>query len=91
MAGRGARWRQRVGIVLQGTGEFDELTVGEVVRHFARFYDAPDAPDAVIERVGLADKVKARTRSASSAGPSCCSSTSRRPVSTRRRGASSGH
>src|SRR3954454_13012885 len=31
-------WRARVGIVLQGTGEFDELTVSEVVSHFARFY-----------------------------------------------------
>src|ERR1700753_3093490 len=32
------RWRERIGIVLQGTGEFDELTAGEVVAHFARFY-----------------------------------------------------
>src|SRR4051812_49765723 len=38
------RWRERIGIVLQGTGEFDELRVGEVVRHFARFYPAPDDP-----------------------------------------------
>ncbi|WP_433369587.1 ABC transporter ATP-binding protein [Actinoplanes sp. CA-142083] len=57
--------RERVGIVLQGTGEFDELTVGEVVRHFARFYPAPDDPGEVIERVGLADKVRARTHTLS--------------------------
>ncbi|HEX5201713.1 ABC transporter ATP-binding protein [Paractinoplanes rhizophilus] len=57
--------RDRVGIVLQGTGEFDELTVGEVVRHFARFYPAADDPAAVIERVGLADKVRARTHTLS--------------------------
>jgi ABC-2 type transport system ATP-binding protein len=57
--------RERVGIVLQGTGEFDELTVGEVVRHFARFYPAADDPAAVIERVGLADKVRARTHTLS--------------------------
>src|SRR5215831_13840624 len=31
-------WRARVGIVLQGTGEFEALTVNEVVRHFAAFY-----------------------------------------------------
>jgi len=59
------RWRERVGIVLQGTGEFDELTVGEVVRHFARFYPAPDDPAAVIERVGLSDKIGSRTHTLS--------------------------
>jgi ABC-2 type transport system ATP-binding protein len=59
------RWRQRVGIVLQGTGEFDELTVGEVVRHFARFYPVPDDPAGVIDRVGLTDKTKARTHTLS--------------------------
>src|SRR5689334_15848968 len=57
--------RERVGIVLQGTGEFDELTVGEVVRHFARFYPSADEPGAVIERVGLADKAAARTHTLS--------------------------
>lgn len=58
-------WRDRVGIVLQGTGEFDELTVGEVVRHFARFYPRPDDPVAVVERVGLKDKIGARTHTLS--------------------------
>jgi ABC-2 type transport system ATP-binding protein len=59
------RWRDRVGIVLQATGEFDELTVGEVVGHFARFYPRPDEPGAVIERVGLADKTRSRTHTLS--------------------------
>jgi ABC-2 type transport system ATP-binding protein len=59
------RWRARVGIVLQGTGEFDELTVAEVVHHFAAFYPAPDDPDKVIERVGLSGKTKARTHTLS--------------------------
>ena len=59
------RWRERVGIVLQGTGEFDELTVGEVVRHFARFYPEADDPATVIERVGLAEKATARTHTLS--------------------------
>ena len=58
-------WRARVGIVLQGTGAFDDLTVTEVVRHFARFYPRPDDPAAVIERVGLAAKRKARARTLS--------------------------
>jgi ABC-2 type transport system ATP-binding protein len=59
------RWRERIGIVLQGTGEFDELTVGEVVRHFAKFYPAPDDPAAVVDRVGLHDKATARTHTLS--------------------------
>jgi ABC-2 type transport system ATP-binding protein len=58
-------WRARIGVVLQGTGEFDELKVGEVVRHFARFYPNPDDPAAVIERVGLGDKADARTHTLS--------------------------
>ncbi|MGW0215856.1 ABC transporter ATP-binding protein [Micromonospora chokoriensis] len=60
-----AGWRSRVGIVLQGTGEFDELTVAEVVRHFSGFYPGADDPDKVIERVGLAGKAKARTHTLS--------------------------
>jgi ABC-2 type transport system ATP-binding protein len=70
--GRGTRtepaarhWRERVGIVLQGTGEFDELTVGEVVAHFARFYPHPDDPAGVIDRVGLTAKARARTHTLS--------------------------
>jgi ABC-2 type transport system ATP-binding protein len=59
------RWRERVGIVLQGTGEFDELTVGEVVAHFARFYPDPDDPATVIDRVGLTAKAGARTHTLS--------------------------
>ncbi|WP_444948720.1 ABC transporter ATP-binding protein [Micromonospora ureilytica] len=60
-----AGWRSRVGIVLQGTGEFDELTVAEVIRHFSGFYPDADDPDKVIERVGLAGKAKARTHTLS--------------------------
>ncbi|GAB3152509.1 ABC transporter ATP-binding protein [Micromonospora sonneratiae] len=60
-----ALWRSRVGIVLQGTGEFDELTVREVVHHFAAFYPAPDDPEKVIDRVGLAGKANARTHTLS--------------------------
>ncbi|MDG4789600.1 ABC transporter ATP-binding protein [Micromonospora sp. WMMD1102] len=58
-------WRSRVGIVLQGTGEFDDLSVAEVVHHFAGFYPDPDDPDKVIERVGLAGKARARTHTLS--------------------------
>ena len=61
----GREWRSRVGIVLQGTGEFDELRVSEVVRLFAGYYPHPDDPAAVIERVGLADKANALTHTLS--------------------------
>jgi len=40
----GAAWRARIGMVLQTSGEFDALTVAEVVRHFASYYPAPDDP-----------------------------------------------
>jgi ABC-2 type transport system ATP-binding protein len=60
-----AGWRSRVGIVLQGTGEFDELTVAEVVSHFAAYYPAPDDPAEVIARVGLAEKARSRTHALS--------------------------
>jgi ABC-2 type transport system ATP-binding protein len=60
-----ARWRARVGIVLQGTGEFEDLRVAEVVRHFARFYPDADDADEVIERVGLASKRRALTHTLS--------------------------
>jgi len=60
-----ATWRSRVGIVLQGTGEFDNLTVGEVVRLFAGYYPNADDPESVIDRVGLAAKRKAQTHTLS--------------------------
>ncbi|GCD19475.1 ABC transporter [Cellulomonas algicola] len=59
-AGRG--WRSRLGIVLQGTNDLAEATVGELVRHFSRFYPDPRDPDEVIDAVGLRDKVRTRAR-----------------------------
>jgi ABC-2 type transport system ATP-binding protein len=53
-------WRARVGIVLQGTGEFETVSVREVVRHFATFYPAPRDPDEVIAAVGLTGKATSR-------------------------------
>jgi ABC-2 type transport system ATP-binding protein len=54
-------WRARVGIVLQSTGEFEEITVREAVRHFATFYPAARDPEEVIASVGLTGKADART------------------------------
>ncbi|WP_018809982.1 ABC transporter ATP-binding protein [Salinispora pacifica] len=60
-----ASWRNRIGIVLQGVGEFDELSVSELVHHFAGFYADADDPEKVIARVGLAGKARARTHTLS--------------------------
>lgn len=59
--GRGdARWRSRLGIVLQNTTVFDFLSVEETVVHFAGFYPSPLDSGHVIDLVGLGDKRKAR-------------------------------
>lgn len=51
-----ARWRARLGIVLQSPGMFEQLTVEEVVRHFAGFYPDPLPVGHVLELVGLTEK-----------------------------------
>jgi ABC-2 type transport system ATP-binding protein len=60
-----AGWRARIGIVLQGTGEFDELRVEEVVGLFAGYYPSPADPLQVIEQVGLTEKRRALTHTLS--------------------------
>ena len=61
----GLDWRARLGIVLQSGAENAELTVAEMVAHFARYYPDPRDPDEVIAAVGLEDKRTARIRSLS--------------------------
>src|SRR5580693_10574648 len=56
----GRAWRARIGIVLQLASAGPELTVREMVRHFAGFYPRPRDPDEVIELVGLSDKARSR-------------------------------
>jgi ABC-2 type transport system ATP-binding protein len=64
---RGGRdWRSRIGIVLQSTTESAELTVAELVGHFARYYPRPRDPDEVIAAVGL--EAKRDTRSSALSG-----------------------
>jgi ABC-2 type transport system ATP-binding protein len=64
-AAGGLDWRARIGIVLQSSAENVELTVEEMVRHFARYYPDPKDPDEVIAAVGLDEKRRARTRALS--------------------------
>ena len=57
-----AAWRARIGIVLQTAPAAEELTVQEVLRHFATFYPAPGAVDEVVAAVGLEEKRRTRIR-----------------------------
>jgi ABC-2 type transport system ATP-binding protein len=57
----GVDWRARVGVVHQSSGAFDQLTVAEVLHHFAGYYPDPNDPDGVIDQVGLASKRDVRT------------------------------
>ena len=61
----GRAWRARIGIVLQLTADAPELTVAEIIGHFAGFYPSPRRPAEVIELVGLTDKARARIRTLS--------------------------
>ena len=56
----GQAWRSRIGIVSQTSKESPELTVEEMVRHFAAYYPSPRDPDEVIASVGLEEKRRAR-------------------------------
>ena len=58
-------WRARIGIVAQSTGDLDELTVTELVRHFSGFYPRGRRAEEVIEQVGLADDARTRARALS--------------------------
>ncbi|GIG22386.1 ABC transporter [Cellulomonas chitinilytica] len=58
----GRAWRSRIGVVLQGTDDLAEASVGELVRHFARFFPSPRDADEVIDAVGLREKVRTRAR-----------------------------
>lgn len=51
-------WRALVGVVPQGTAKYPELTVREVVDHFASFYGNPFPTDQLIDMVGLGAKRK---------------------------------
>ena len=58
---RGDRWwRARIGIVLQSGSVNDELSVSEIVHHFASYYPSPRDPDEVIDAVGLNEKRSSR-------------------------------
>jgi ABC-2 type transport system ATP-binding protein len=56
----GRAWRARIGIVLQLAADTPELTVAEMVEHFAGFYPNPRRPAEVIDLVGLTSRARSR-------------------------------
>ncbi|HET8527524.1 MAG TPA: ABC transporter ATP-binding protein [Gaiellaceae bacterium] len=61
----GPEFRQRIGVVLQQSDLWPNLTVQEVHRAFAGYYARPRDVDEVIELVGLGEKRGARVKSLS--------------------------
>ena len=61
----GLDWRQRIGVVLQSSAMYQNLSVAEHLRLFAGYYERPRDPDEVVELVGLAEKRDARVRTLS--------------------------
>jgi ABC-2 type transport system ATP-binding protein len=58
-------WRERIGVVLQQSELYPNLTVREMVALFAGYYQRPREVDEVVRLVGLAEKRDARVRSLS--------------------------
>ncbi len=56
----GRSWRARIGIVLQSGTESGELSVQEMIGHFAAYYPQPRDPAEVIDTVGLKDQARSR-------------------------------
>jgi ABC-2 type transport system ATP-binding protein len=61
----GRAWREKVGVVLQSSSLYPNLTVRESVRTFGGYYTRPRDVDEVVELVGLAEKAGARVRTLS--------------------------
>ena len=55
-----ARWKSRIGIVLQSTKDLTELTPAESLASFAAFYPNPRSVDEVLDLVGLTEKRSTR-------------------------------
>ena len=54
------RWREQVGVVLQSSAMYENLTVGESLALFAGYYERPRPVEEVVALVGLAGQAGAR-------------------------------
>jgi ABC-2 type transport system ATP-binding protein len=61
----GREWRERVGVVLQSSSLYPNLTVKESLEVFGGYFARPREPGEVIEIIGLTDKANARCRTLS--------------------------
>jgi ABC-2 type transport system ATP-binding protein len=61
----GRAWREQLGVVLQSSSLYPNLTVRESARTFAGYYTQPRDVDEVVDLVGLTEKADARVRSLS--------------------------
>jgi len=61
----GSAWRERIGIVLQSSAMYPNLTVREHVALFAGYFSKPRNVGEVVELVGLAEKQNARVKTLS--------------------------
>jgi len=59
------QWRERVGVVLQSSSLYPNLTARESLEVFGGYYENPRDAAEIIEIVGLADKADARCRTLS--------------------------
>src|SRR5512133_655497 len=53
-------WRERIGVVLQSSALYPNLTVAESLWMFAGYYERPRPVDEVVRLIGLDDKRGAR-------------------------------
>jgi ABC-2 type transport system ATP-binding protein len=58
----GLDWRGRIGVVLQSSAMYENLTVAEQLAQFAGYYEHPRPVDEVIELIGLEEKRDTRAR-----------------------------
>jgi ABC-2 type transport system ATP-binding protein len=61
-ARNGAALRARVGLMLQAGGVYPQVTPVEILRHYGRFHEDPQDPDALLALVGLAEARRTRYR-----------------------------
>jgi ABC-2 type transport system ATP-binding protein len=61
----GTQWRERVGVMLQSSSLYPNLTVRESLTTFAGYYARPRDPSDVIEIVELTEKANSRVRTLS--------------------------
>jgi ABC-2 type transport system ATP-binding protein len=55
-------WHEQIGVMLQSSSLYPNLTVRESLRVFAGYYSRPRDPDEVVELVGLTEKRDVRVR-----------------------------